>query len=321
MSTTSIEWATDTLNPGIYGCSKVSPACTNCYAMPMAERLERMGQDLYAGTAKDGQWTGVVRTIPLEQARARIELYPRKRGPGRKRVFVTSMSDVLHEKVDLEWAGGIIEAMGNRPDIDWLVLTKRAYRLPLLAEWVEGEGYAPAWPSNVWIGVTVENCKQLTERGRYLLDVPAAVRFLSVEPLLEDIAEDLQVLFCTPGPRYPSCEIDWVICGGESGRKARPMHPDWARSVRDQCQADGVPFFFKQWGRWEIASDENGHGGSMPGPKGDMVWVGMDGRTATPSWRPLGDASEAYAMAPVGKHKAGRELDGRTWDQFPTVTP
>ncbi|MBO0879976.1 MAG: DUF5131 family protein, partial [Mycobacterium sp.] len=194
------------------------------------------------------------------------------------------------------------------------ILTKRHARMrSLMRSAVPGEG----WPlPNVWLGVSVENQRWADIRIPALLDTPAAVRFLSCEPLLGPV--DLTDLDTNPGEvgdavspcdcdldcgvsRCPA-RVDWVIVGGESGPCSRPMHPDWARSLRDQCQAAGVPFFFKQWGNFRP-------GGDVAQP---CVWVSRDGVI-----EPFVDHHRQAAMVRVGKKHAGRMLDGRTWDEFP----
>ncbi|MCK5640918.1 MAG: DUF5131 family protein, partial [Gammaproteobacteria bacterium] len=172
------------------------------------------------------------------------------------------------------------------------------------------------WPlSNVWLGVTAENQAAWDERVLLLCQTPAAKRFVSYEPALGLIDIDPK-RWAKPSECFQAPpKLDWLICGGESGPHARPMHPDWARSVRDQCQAAGVPFFFKKWGQWQIASHENGHRGSMMPDSGERyTWVGSNGKTYNPS-APAG--LDCWAMAKVGKKAAGRELDGRTWEEMP----
>lgn len=296
--TTGITWTDHTINPGIYGCTKISPACTNCYAMGMAGRLEAMGLDRYAGTTEGGQWTGRVR-VDFDAIGPAFAKLP-KRTPAR--VFVTSMSDLFHHDVPAEFIGRVFWEMNNRPHLTFQVLTKRAERM---ASW--SAGFAP-WPRNVWAGVTVEDQRRADDRIPHLLRVPAAARFLSVEPMLSEV--DLWTA------RYPwpdggagkgsafawGRDVSWVICGGESGPDARPMHPDWARSLRDQCQAAGVPFFFKQWGEWA----------PIPPDRGGVVrWVDADGTVRTG-----GPQGSAAAMTCCGRKRSGRLLDGRTWDEM-----
>jgi protein gp37 len=209
----SIEWTDATWNP-VTGCTKVSPGCKLCYAERMAKRLQAMGQPRY----RNGFTTtlhGDLLEAPLGWAKPR-------------RVFVNSMSDLFHEAVPEDFIARVFAVMERASQHVFQVLTKRADRLEALAPGLH-------WPPNVWMGVSVESA-DYTWRIAHLRRVPAAVRFLSVEPLLGPI------------PRLPLRGIDWVIVGGESGPGARPMDPQWARAIRDRCIAGGVPFFFKQWG-------------------------------------------------------------------------
>jgi len=209
----SIEWTDSTWNP-VTGCTKVSPGCKLCYAERMAKRLQGMGQPRY----RNGFATTLqedLLEVPLGWAKPR-------------RVFVNSMSDLFHEAVPETFIAQVFSVMERASQHVFQVLTKRADRLASLAP-------ALPWPSNVWMGVSVESA-DYTWRIARLRRVPAAVRFLSVEPLLGPIR------------RLPLQGIDWVIVGGESGPGARPMDLEWARSIRDRCLSAGVPFFFKQWG-------------------------------------------------------------------------
>ncbi len=213
MSVTTIEWTEATWNP-VTGCSKVSPGCANCYAERMAKRLQAMGQPNY----RDGF---AVRThermlaLPLTWSKPRM-------------VFVNSMGDLFHEDVSLDFIRQVFHVMLVTPRHTYQLLTKRAERLAAVAPDL-------TWPGNVWMGVTVEDNERLLRVER-LSEVPAAVRFLSVEPLLG------------PLPDLSLAEIDWVIVGGESGPGARPMREEWVVAIRDSCVAQSVPFFFKQWG-------------------------------------------------------------------------
>jgi protein gp37 len=214
MSTkTNIEWTEMTWNP-VTGCTKISQGCKNCYAERMAKRLKAMGSDRY----RDG---------------FRVTLHPdlldlprRWRQP--RAVFVNSMSDLFHEDIPDEYIGRVFETMRACPQHTFQVLTKRAERLAALAPRL-------SWPPNVWMGVSVEDGR-VVERVSSLLEVPAAVRFLSLEPLIG------------PLNKLPLDGIDWVIVGGESGPRARPMKREWVTSILRQCRAAGAAFFFKQWG-------------------------------------------------------------------------
>lgn len=214
MTTTSrIEWTEVTWNP-VTGCNKVSPGCKFCYAETMARRLQAMGVDRY----RDGFGLTLQHDVvdqPLKWRKPRT-------------VFVNSMSDLFHPDVPLDFLQRVFDVMERSPQHTFQVLTKRASRLQAVAPELP-------WPSNVWMGVSVED-RARAARVAHLQRVPAAVRFLSVEPMLEAI------------PDLPLGGVHWVIVGGESGRKPRPIHADWVIDIRDQCQRAGVAFFFKQWG-------------------------------------------------------------------------
>ena len=290
-----IEWTEQTWNP-IVGCSIVSPGCTNCYAMKMAARIEAMGnQPRYAGTTKkvngSAVWTG-----RLAQAPESVLFAPLKRKKPTS-YFVNSMGDLFHEDVPDEWIDQVFAVMALCPQHTFQVLTKRAERMRdylrgdrqnvvawepvarVMSAWhphwkaedITGPHRARAiaagttWPlPNVWLGVSAERQQETDERIPFLIETPAAVRFVSAEPLLGPI--DLIGTFAryqdTPG-RRPAVGlgkqlIDWVIVGGESGPGARPMHPDWARGLRDQCTSAGIAFFFKQWGEHGRVGDQAG---------------------------------------------------------------
>ena len=231
-----IEWTDATWN-FVTGCKHISPGCDNCYADALSRRLQAMGVERY----RNG--------FQLTIHESLLDLPRRWREP--RRIFVNSMSDLFHHDVPLDLIKRAFAVMADTPRHTFQILTKRADR----ARYVSG---SLPWPPNVWMGMSVEN-QTYAFRAKRLADVPAAVRFLSVEPLLGPVTLHLR-------------GIHWVIVGGESGPRARPMDPAWARSVRDQCRAAGVAFFFKQWG------------GRTPKAGGRM----LDGRTwdefpATPS--------------------------------------
>ncbi len=210
---TTIEWTESSWNP-VTGCTKISLGCRHCYAERMAARLQAMGNPRYRN--------GFRLTLHPDQ----VDLPLRWRKP--QMIFVNSMSDLFHRDVPLSFIRDVFAVMQEASQHTFQILTKRAKRLASLAPRLP-------WPDNVWMGVTVESA-DYTSRIASLQEVPSAVRFLSLEPLLGPI-EDV-----------PLDGIGWVILGGESGPRARPMRAEWARSVRDQCRAAHVPFFFKQWG-------------------------------------------------------------------------
>lgn len=209
----SIEWTDATWNP-VTGCTKISAGCTHCYAERMALRLKRMGQPRYAEGFRVTLQDDLV-DIPLSWRKPRT-------------IFVNSMSDLFHHEVPDDFLARVFATMCRASWHTFQVLTKRADRL---------RGVAPSlpWPTNVWQGVSVEG-PRVIERIDALRDVPAAVRFLSIEPLI------------APLPRLNLEGIDWVIVGGESGPGARPMDASWVHGIRRDCEEQRVAFFFKQWG-------------------------------------------------------------------------
>ena len=234
---TSIEWTGSTWNP-VTGCHKISPGCKNCYAARLAPRLQAMGNPRYAN--------GFAVTLHHDL----IEL-PKKWAKPR-RVFVNSMSDLFHDEVPTTFIQSVFATVASAQRHTFQVLTKRPERALELAEELP-------WPANLWLGVSVENDEYLS-RVDTLRQIPARTRFISLEPLIG------------PVPSLDLTDIAWVIVGGESGPKARPMQAEWVESVRDQCVAQGTAFFFKQWGG-------------------------------------------------TNKKRWGRELDGKTWDEFPPDQP
>jgi protein gp37 len=270
-----IEWTNHTFNPW-WGCHKVSPACDNCYAESWAKRV---GQALWGHTAPrrffgDSHWRE-----PLKwNQQAIVE-------GTRARVFCASMADVFEDQSSLtherERLWNLID---QTPNLDWLLLTKRPQHVLSMAPWGND------WPQNVWIGTSVENQKLAELRLPHLLAVPAAIRFLSCEPLLGPL--DLRSWF----KRRSYNPIDWVIAGGESGPHSRPMHPDWATGLLRQCQRAKVPFHFKQWGHWAPAD--------LTTVLGQKTVLAVDDERPVP-------------MIAVGKKLAGRVLKGTTWDNLP----
>lgn len=320
---TKIEWCDHTFNPWV-GCTKVSPACEHCYAESWAVR-----------TGQSGLWAGDRRRTSPANWRLPLKWNRQAEADGvRRKVFCASLADVFDNAAERSWRAGLFRLILNTPHLDWLLLTKRignAAWMMLDAVGMATDCQHTQWPlPNVWLGATVVNQEEANRDIPKLLDTPAVVRFVSAEPLLGP----LDLYGGDPDPRLGGVEagpglaleqfwkadgsgpfpgVDWVICGGESGPHARPMHPDWARSLRDQCQAAGAPFFFKQWGEWQIASAENGHFDcSME--RNHAHWVGLDGRVEKPSAVGM---LEPYAMIRVGKKRAGRLLDGRTWGEWP----
>lgn len=211
--TSSIEWTDATWNP-VTGCTKISPGCKNCYAQRMAKRLHAMGQPRYKNEFEVTLQHDLVEQ-PLHWNKSRM-------------IFVNSMSDLFHESVPTDFIFKVFEVMKKSHWHTFQILTKRSDRLLELADKLP-------WPENVWIGVSVES-SEYTFRIHHLKRVPAAVRFVSAEPLLG------------PLNRLPLRNIDWVIVGGESGPRSRNISEDWVKRIRDRCIGYGVSFFFKQWG-------------------------------------------------------------------------
>ena len=357
---TKIEWTDATWNP-ITGCSVVSPGCTNCYAMRLAgtrmnHHPSRAGLTIQS---KAGPvWTGDVRlneewlTQPLRWSRPRM-------------IFVCAHGDLFHESVPDEWIDRVFAVMALAPQHTFQVLTKRAQRMRVyFAARTEGDPWAEAADAignllgtthhpaalepkdmplqNVWLGVSVEDQRRADERIPELLETPAALRWLSAEPLLGPIdlekidvaawmrtyrsGSDIGQHPYDPDMRWPllapfehmqsgwsSPGLDWVVVGGESGPGARPMHPDWPRAIRDQCERAGVPFFFKQWGEWAVDRLRPGSdlGGDM---RADRVRHVCRDRENDGYFRE-GDRH----MRRVGKARAGRKLDGEIHDAQPAV--
>lgn len=256
---TKIEWATHTFNPW-EGCQKVGPGCDNCYAEARDKRFTggtHWGPGAPRRRTSLANWRKPLRWDREAQASGT-----------RPRVFCASLADVFDNAVDPQWRANLFNLIQATPNLDWLLLTKRPgnIRGMLPLDWGKG------WP-NVWLGCTVVNQAEANRDIPKLLSVPAAVRFLSMEPLLGPVELPLidlknsGVFSALTGnwSSYPivpvgagammirpqkTAHIDWVIAGGESGPNARPMHPDWARALRDQCAAADVAFHFKQWGGW-----------------------------------------------------------------------
>lgn len=227
----SIEWTQTTWNPCL-GCRKVSSGCRKCYAERMANRIAGMARKLGANAGRAGHYVNVVNA--QGHWNNRIDLVPESlRDPLRwkkpQMVFVNSMSDLFHEDVPVDFILQVFEVMNRCPQHTFQVLTKRSGCPKKLSPELP-------WTPNIWMGVSIEN-PDYTFRIDDLRDTCAAVKFLSLEPLL------------APLPDLNLSRIDWVIVGGESGPGARPMAPAWAGDIRDQCRRSGVPFFFKQWGQ------------------------------------------------------------------------
>jgi protein gp37 len=318
MATTKIEWTDRVWNP-VTGCAKVSEGCRNCYAKALHDMRHKAYLD---GKKMPDQYAVPFEQVLCHENRLNDPFHWKKPS----RVFVNSMSDLFHPDVPAEFIlrVWITMALANRHT--FIILSKRPDRMQnLLTHWMPGAfGISTLNLSlmkkplkNVWLGVSVEDQKTADERIPLLLQTPAAMRLVSVEPMLGPI--DLGLLGTIPHSSpyaLTSDKLHWVICGGESGPKARPMHPDWARSLRDQCQAADVPFFFKQWGEWALQGESDAKAKNFGVIAPDSTWyekhTGWNGRPSDP------DTGEA-CMRLVGKKAAGRLLDGREWNEFPEV--
>ncbi len=333
-----IEWTDETWNP-IVGCDIVSPGCTNCYAMKWAGRAldyPTSKHTHYHGTTKkvNGNivWSGKVALAPDH-----ILLAPLKWKAPRK-IFVNSMGDLFHESVPYGWIDQVFEMMALCPQHTFQVLTKRSNRMREYFQAIRGVATMAnrPWPlSNVWLGVSAEDQTRADERIPDLLATPAAVRFVSAEPLLGPIdftflkyegVTHINALTGDNGFTLPMAgrgpKLDWIIAGGESGHGARPMHPDWARQIRDQCQAAGTAFFFKQWGEWapqlgavDISdTPEQSRFKWAEWQIDSCKWDYID----YPQW--CEDMDADHSVIRIGKARAGNLLDGKTHNQFPEVT-
>ena len=267
MRNSKIEWTDHTFNPW-WGCTKVSDACDNCYAEAWAKRT---GHDVWGHSKPRRQLSEAYWQQPYKWNEEAEHT-------GRQRVFCASMADVF------EWHAALNQVrkklwsvIENTPHLDWLLLTKRPHLINRLTPW------GNHWPDNVWVGTTVEDNRAARKRISELLDTKARVKFLSCEPLLEDVNIS----------KWAN-QLDWVITGGETGAKARPTSPDWFRNIRDACASHDVPFHFKQWGDWFPLEE-----------MGDPYLT-----TRVETWY-------GQEFAKIGKNKSGRKLDDFYWNGLP----
>lgn len=343
---TAIEWTDATFNPW-WGCQKVSPACDHCYAERDAKRFAAgqvlWGVDSQRRTFGDKHWGDPAkwakRAFVACSACGWRGMHTKLQHVGgdhfcptcgsaewraaRMRVFCASMGDWLDLDAPIGEFVRLLDTIRITPELDWLLLSKRIgnwrKRMEEAAAATVGTGALNLWitkwlfgetgPRHVWLGSTVINQPEYDRDIGKLLRTPAAVHFLSVEPMLGHI--DMRIGGASM-PDYsqhrPLAPLSWVICGGESGPKARPMHPDWPRALRDQCAAAGMPFLFKQWGEWLPAKD----GRSITGKV--LVLEGAAPFAKNPEWHGFEDGQQ---VARVGKKAAGRLLDGVTHDGYP----
>ncbi|MBR8234662.1 phage Gp37/Gp68 family protein [Burkholderia sp. AU42008] len=335
---TKIEWCDHTFNPW-EGCQKVGPGCDHCYAETRAARFGG-GTAVNWGPGAPRRRTSLANwRKPLAWEAAQAEFFAAH--GRRQRVFCASLADVFDNAVDPAWRADLFTLIERTPNLDWLLLTKRIGNVMSMVG--EAAQYQfdldriekPRLHDNIWLGATIVNQEEADRDIPKLLAVPARVRFLSMEPLLGPV--DLtRVMRSSPGSDWSYCDdvlrgfrahkcgghispenaVNWVIVGGESGADARPMHPEWARDLRDQCAAAGVPFLFKQWGEW--APGENCGG---PPTRTERVadWFGDEWSfsTMTPGEHDGLSYDDEPTVYRVGKKTAGRHLDGRTHDEFP----
>ncbi len=315
---TKIEWTDHTFNPW-EGCQKVGPGCDHCYAETRNARFAG-GTAINWGPGAPRRRTSASNWELPKRWNAQSDTFMAQHGR-RQRVFCASLADVFDNAVDPQWRADLFALIAATPNLDWLLLTKRIGNVRgMLAELAHGNdpdlSLLDMMPlPNVWIGATITSQAEADRDIPKLLKVPARVRFLSMEPLLGPVDLTGEWLTAKLGA-YPfkglASEhrtrlvdlLDWVIVGGESGPNARPMHPDWARSLRDQCKAAGVPFLFKQWGEWAEASASPSHAYAISPTGAKRLCEGTH-------------AMCEALMVKVGKKAAGRTLDGRTWDGMP----
>lgn len=335
-----IEWCHHTFNPWI-GCTKVGPGCDHCYAEADFDKRRHV-VSWGAGQPRK-------RTAPSTWALPLKWDAEAERLGVRYRVFCASLADVFDNEVPAEWRRDLFDLIASTPRLDWLLVTKRiGNAMPMLAGLTHSNDHdlrrLDMMPlPNVWIGATITSQAEADRDIPKLLAVPAAVRFLSMEPLLGpvDLFDYVPNPFsCSPrasarsGPFCDEPAVDWVIVGGESGSAARPMHPNWARSLRDQCADAGVPFLFKQWGEWlpgqndphpyakgrKVAHHQDGSWGATDTKVNARNYVAWDaaGNLHRGSLIDAPSTLRVQAWAErVGKKAAGRLLDGVQHDGYP----
>lgn len=338
MAKTSIEWTRGpngeqgfSFNPWT-GCTKVGPGCDHCYAEGWAKRsgIVQWGPGAERRRTSAANWK---QPIKWNAEAERLGV--------RYRVFCASLADVFDNEVPVEWRADLFDLIAKTPNIDWLLVTKRIGNVGRMIP----DCWSVMMPPNLWLGITVVNQYEADRDVPKLLQLKASVRFLSVEPLLGPVSfrwmpawpENKANRALNPAGGTDHLDglrrLDWVIVGGESGPKARPMHPQWARDIRDQCAAAGVPFLFKQWGEWLPGENET------HAPTGRKVAHHQDGRWGATetnvnarnyvAWDESGcihrgsliDAPPMLRVVAwaerVGKKQAGRLLDGREHNGFP----
>ena len=337
-----IEWCDHTFNPWI-GCTRVSPGCDNCYA----EAQDKFRRWTLWGWGGPRRRTSASTWAMPSRWNAQAEAFHAQHGR-RQRVFCASLADVFDNAVSEDWRADLFDLIVATPNLDWMLLTKR---IGNVLGMVPYDWTCPrrGWPSHVWLGATIVNQAEADRDIPKLLSVPAAKRFLSMEPLLGPVNLERPM----PGPDLDQgggasiCQpwmiqsgIDWVIVGGESGPNARPMHPAWSLGLRDQCHAAGVPVLFKQWGEWLPISQQaeeftrrlyrpnrrarlHEDQGALDDCYGrtctvEQAVIHSDGSVHAPL-TPMAFLQGTGAMLTfkVGKKAAGRLLDGREWNEVP----
>jgi len=329
MKNTEISWCDHTFNSWT-GCAKVSPGCANCYAESWAKRSgivkwggprRRTSASNWNEPRKWDREAQAALAAHSDECAKDMSYGQHVKPPARPRVFCASLADWLDDAVPVEWLADLLALIRATPHLDWLLLTKRPQNwgprlnavvlwsmerdihIAPVMQWLTGKA-----PANVWIGTTVEDQQRADERIPALLKIPACVRFLSCEPLLGPVNLAIGDPKHRTAESYHS-EIHWVICGGESGPGARPMHPDWARSLRDQCAAAGVAFHFKQWGEWA-------EGGNLTS-NGQMIPDCLGSKKDDPAHYHYFETAPYSKTWRVGKKLAGRLLDDVEHNAFP----
>jgi protein gp37 len=290
-----IEWTDHTFNPW-EGCQKVGPGCDHCYAETRNARFAG-GTAINWGPGAPRRRTSVANWRKPLAWNANHDHFFAEHGR-RQRVFCASLADVFDNAVPDAWRMDLFKLIADTPHLDWLMLTKRIGNVHSYTQ-RDGLAFDLIGDGRVWLGATICNQKEADRDIPKLLAVPARVRFLSMEPLLGPVDVFSTItgeLLHVSGNEYEPGWLDWIIVGGESGPGARPMHPDWARGLRDQCKAGDVPFLFKQWGEWLGAHQDGAY-----------------------DHKPI-ELNATDSSVRVGKKAAGRLLDGAQHDGFPTAT-
>lgn len=342
MTKTRIEWADRIWNP-VTGCTKVSQGCKHCYA-------DREWESRFAHNPRQIAFGREFGDVQVHASRLAMPLSWTKPA----KIFVNSMSDLFHDSVPFEFIAAVFGCMAISPRHVFQVLTKRPERMNAFFQWLDHEGgrrngqvslcvakllangedlprkaaplvteaaaAAIPWPlPNVWLGVSVEDQTTADHRIPLLLQTPATVHWISAEPLLGPVG-----LATRQPPVSPTAKLDWVVVGGESGPRARPMHPDWARQLRDQCSEAGIAFNFKQWGEYIVPEDGAEAcrvcGCTWNNACEGSCWWAAPGLCSTCVGKepPQGDRAVKYRR--VGRRNAGRLLDGHLWDEYPKET-